>query len=456
MKLKSGTWLGVFAVLVLTVVLSQAEARDAAFLDPGMSGAGTGDDAIRVEPKGDIDTGESILNVARHTTLFFVNQTSQPVQVEKVDVNSDGNVKAEISSDDCSKQATIPAQSRCSVEVTVTPSTPGAWGVEVLLTHNGAGRIARSKLTGKTSGSSASTEKKDTGLALSTKDNSPVSFGDVEVGAKSVRSALMVNDSPDSISLYAIDVIEAENGLQKLDQGCAVDMELKPGESCPVTLVWTPQNAGQVSTDLIIRHSGRLGFVVIPIRGNAKGAVVQGGGKEGGKNTDKVVFNDGGKANMPPPPSAQDLEKNSGAKIPAMSASALGIPSTSTPVSGGSLRLIGTVGTRAVLLQPDGTTLVVSVGETFDVGDHRAKLVTLSAKTAAIMIDGHKKELILGAAPELTSKIAPKNSGDNTLAADGGGSGSTLGAPLGPTPPASLPAITPLVPAMPATTGGAK
>ena len=54
----------------------------------------------------------------------------------------------------------------------------------------------------------------------------------------------MVNDSPTPITLYSIDVIEAANGLQRLDQGCAVDMELEPGESCPVTLLWSPSENG--------------------------------------------------------------------------------------------------------------------------------------------------------------------------------------------------------------------
>src|SRR6202012_1782228 len=106
------------------------------------------------------------------------------------------------------------------------------------------------------------------------KEVKPVDFGDVGVGdGKVVRSTLMVNNSPEPITLYAIDVIEADNGLQKLDQGCAVDMELASGASCPVTLLWTPKTNGPVSTDLIIRHSGKMGFAVIPVRGVAKGGL---------------------------------------------------------------------------------------------------------------------------------------------------------------------------------------
>ena len=276
MNLKSadifGSWVSQ-ALSSLSSATSGAWARDAAFIDPGLSAAGANDGAIKVEPKDTIDVGETVLNVAKRTTLFFVNQTNQPVMVEKFAVNGDGNVTTEVTADDCSKQTSIGPLSRCSVEISVTPTSAGPWGVDALMTHNGAGRIAQAKLTGKTTGSTAANEKKETGLALSTKEVSPVNFGDVEVGSgKAVRSALMVNDSTEPITILSIDVIEADNGLQRLEQGCAVDMELKPGESCPVTLVWTPNDPGQISTDLIIRHSGRLGFAVIPIRGNAKGA----------------------------------------------------------------------------------------------------------------------------------------------------------------------------------------
>jgi len=426
--------IGSVMLLAATICfVDAAVARDAAFLDPGSSNTGAGSEAIKVEPKNEIDTGESILSVARRTSVFYVNQTNQPIQVEKVTVNGDGNVTAEITNDDCSKQGAIPPQSRCSVEISVTPSTPGNWSVDALMTHNGAGRIARAKLTGKTSGATAKDDKKDTGLALSTKEASPVTFGEVDVGAKAVRSALMVNDSAEPITLYAIDVIEAENGLQRLDQGCAVDMELKPGESCPVTLVWTPNTAGQISTDLIIRHSGRLGFAVIPIRGNSKGAAfVATSGKEGGKGDSKMIVEGNGKNALPPPPSAQDLEKATAGKIPAVSSDILG-HTASTPIATGALRLIGMVGSRALLLKTDGTTAVVSPGEEFENGDQKAKLISLKDRTAIVVIGGKKKELVLAAAPELTSR-AQNNSPGNAVGNDvGGGAASssftpTLGA----------------------------
>lgn len=390
-----------------------AFARDAAFVTPGATSTATAsatEGAVRVEPKNEIDLGETILNVARRTTLFFVNQSGAQIQIEKISLNNDGNVSAEITADDCSKQGTLAPTVRCSVEISVTPNTPGAWSVEALMTHNGSGRIARAKLTGKTTGSTSS-EKKDSGLSLSAKDTKPVEFGAVEIGrGKIVRSALMVNDSPDPITLYSIDVIEADNGLQTLNQGCAVDMELKPGESCPVTLVWTPSNEGLISTDLIIRHSGRLGFAVIPIRGAAKGEKES---ASSGKGTGSARSGESGNSSAPlyPPLGARDVEN---ALSAAISNGELGQAATLSsaavkPTSGASLRLIGTIGHRAIILKPDNSTAVIEMGAKFDTGHGTATLMTVTAKSADISFDGKRLTLPLEPAPELIANAPSVN-----------------------------------------------
>ena len=382
---------------------ARAAGRDAAFMDPNLSAGGgrnATSDAVTVEPKSDIDTGESVINIARRVTLFFVNQTSVPVDVASVVTSSDGNVKSEIVADDCTKLGKIDPSSRCSVTVEVTSSSPGPWTAEVQMTHSGAGRIARAKLSGKTSGQTG--EKKDNGLSLSTKDIKPVDFGEVSAdGGMAVRSALMLNDSPEPITVLSIDVIAAENGLERLEQGCVPDEELRPGESCPVTMVWKPKGRGQISTDLIIRHTGRTGFTVIPLRGNAKGEDVGKGGK---------VAETSGKASVKATsPLAEEIEKIA-SKLPPLPADLLpsGIAET-PPVKNdegdASFHLIGTVGNRAVLLKPDGTTAVVDIGEDIVYGNGLiAKVTNVMPKGAEIFIAGKKKQLVLEASAALTAK----------------------------------------------------
>jgi hypothetical protein len=422
------------AVVAGCILSGDGFARDAAFMEPGGGGLSATDDVIKVEPKSEIDIGESSIGVAKRVDLFFANHSTQPVKVEKVVVNADSNVVGEIASNDCAKQGVIASGSRCNVGISVTPSSSGQWGAEVLMTHDGAGRISRAKLTGKTAGT-ASGDKKEMGLALNTKEINPVVFGDVEIGGgKVVRSALMVNDSGESITIYAIDVIEASNGLARLDQGCVVDMELKPGESCPVTLVWTPNNPGQVSTDLIIRHSGRLGFAVVPIRGMAKGtAIASSSERSGGLSGDKSTNA------LPAPPSAQDIAKAVADKIAPISSSALSLvagessadKAAAEPV--GKLSLIGTVGSRAVLLKPDGKTVIASAGDDIDMGKYTARLLALTPRSADVMVDGKKVTLALQASQDLIAKAAStvKDKPKDSVAVSGNTGGSEPVAPVG-------------------------
>ena len=410
--------LGIIAALLVLInltPLANAYARDAAFINPGAANMGAGDEAIKVDPKAEIDIGETPINVAKHTSVFFVNQTNIAVKIEKVVVNGDSNVTAEISANDCSKQGAIAPQSRCSVEVSATPTGTGAWTLDLQMTHDGAGRIARAHITGKTSGGGSA--DKSTGLSVSSKETKPVDFGSVDIGTgKNVRSTLMVNDSPEPITIYSIDVIEADNGLQRLDQGCAVDMELAPGASCPVTLLWVPQANGPISTDLIIRHSGKLGFAVIPVRGTAKGGenVASGKPSEGREGKDVV----------PLPPSAKDLEKEMAGRVTPLTDIALGdhMPGGRSGSDGGA-HLIGTIGDRALFLKPDGTTEVVSTGGVVAFGERIAKLIAVGPRSADVTIEGKKKTYLLEAVSSLVNKASEQSKQDADAQKSGSGPG---------------------------------
>lgn len=435
-----GSWKPIVAILVVLLGLGvPALARDVAFVEPGSAaGTVTADDAFKIEPKSDIDIGDSIINIVRRQSLFFINQTPGPIKIEKITLSSDSTVNAAITNDDCSKEGILAPMNRCSIELSITPSGPGSWGIELLMTHNGPGRITRAKISGKTAGSDSG-DKKEHGLFLSSKDTKQVEFGEVTVGdGKIVRSALMVNDSSSPITIYSIDVVEADKSLQRLDTGCAADLELKPGESCPVTLVWQPTDKGVVSTDLIIRHSGQLGFAVIPVRGTAKGPAKENGddgrnGKDNDSPRDKNTGrNDAGGIPVPPTPNqvAKEVQKAIGGG-PAANISGAGGGDDAKSAATGHFHLIGTVGSRAVLLKPDGTTAVVQAGDVIDADEGQAKVLNLGASTATLMIGDKKKELKLEAVKELKDRAAASRKDDNS---NGGGPGGASGVSVGGPP----------------------
>jgi len=410
-------------VLLIGAVLAgsarEAQAsRDAAFMSPGSGTArqGKSEEAVVVEPKSDIELGETSINMGRRATFFFVNTTGSVVDIENVTANGDSNVHAEIVADDCSKEGKISASSRCSVTIEVTPSGSGSWTTELLMTHKAAGRIARARVRGKTTG--ASQEKHDAGLSLNTKDFKAVDFGEVELDSgKAVRTALMVNDSAEVITILSVEIIAPENGLERIEQGCAPDMDLKAGESCPITIIWRPETRANVSTDLIIRHSGRLGFAVIPIRGTAKENTTKDGGGKDSNSRSSLSVPTSGSNKIPMSPTADELEKMiQNGKMPQISADALPsgnmrgeprLPKADATSALDDIHLIGTVGNRAVIYKPDGTTAIVAIGEELSVdGGATIKILNVGAKDADVFYAGKKRNLKLEVVSALTEKAS--------------------------------------------------
>ncbi|NCC02721.1 MAG: hypothetical protein EOM37_01540 [Proteobacteria bacterium] len=393
-------------------------ARDAAFVSPSAgSASGASPDSLKVEPKNEVDVGETPVNLGRRATFFFINQTGQVINIEKISANGDSNVKAEIVGDDCSRTKAIPIASRCSVTVEATPTGSGSWSAELLVTHDAPDRIARVRIIGKTGGNQK--ERRDLGLSLSTKDIKPIDFGEVEVGTdKAVRTALMVNDSNENISILSVEVIAPENGLERLDQGCLPDMDLKVGESCPVTLMWQPEARGMISTDLIIRHTGQLGFAVIPIRGKAKELVADpslAGTASGGAGK-------GAPVKMPDlnaPPTLDDIQREMQGNLSPLSIAGEQAEMVqrrktkpSEDASLGSYQLIGTVGNRAIIIKPDGSTEIVSLGQDIPEEGGTVKVLNIAPNEATIMRKGKKQTLRLQPSNLMTNRALQQRSGD--------------------------------------------
>lgn len=71
------------------------------------------------------------------------------VTLAELTATGDGNVKVEIENSDCAVQSKVAGFSRCTVALAITPTSAGAWSVEILVKHDGLGRIARALVTGR-------------------------------------------------------------------------------------------------------------------------------------------------------------------------------------------------------------------------------------------------------------------------------------------------------------------
>ncbi|MEJ0062476.1 MAG: hypothetical protein WDO70_04575 [Alphaproteobacteria bacterium] len=377
---------------VMAIVLGQSggrayAARDASFIEPGaLTTKGNVAEAIVADPKL-YDAGETMIGIARRITMFFVNTNSGTVTIGEISAAGDGNVTVQILDNDCKRNGKLVGFSRCTVVLSITPTSVGPWSVETLVEHDGSGRLARGIVTGKAQIDPRALRSAE-GLNLTSKEVKAVDFNDVSAdGEGAVRTALMVNDSPENITLLSIEVIAAGRGLERLDQGCAVNQMLKPDESCPITLRWQPQDKGAISTDLIVRHTGKAGFTVIPVRGRSQGGTkVESAAKE-----TRITPSTG----TPAPPTAAEIEHLAG-KLPAVAAIDLGSDRVKSPAKSDSeIYFIGAVGDRAIF-QRDGITKVLAIDSETELSGAHVRLIEISGKVATVEVDGRRKYLKLG------------------------------------------------------------
>lgn len=398
-----------FALVVLPSSL-WAQARVASFTNPATAarassgeGGKTGQVPTSVVADPDtIDAGETLVNVSRRLTVFFYNGYRSPVQIGDVAISSDGNVRSKIVANDCATLKVLPVADRCSIAVEVVPNSPGPWTVELLVNHNGQGRIARAELMGTTLGK---TGEKTEGLAISKKIAPPLDFGSVLAGEEhSTRTMLIENDSNNQLVISKIDLISQQgDGLKLRESGCKEGDQLKPGESCPITVMWEPSQKENLATDLIVRHNGDLGFVVVPIRGAAK--VVEAEKDKDGKSTDDGVRSRNSapsvvtSSQVIAPTSVLPALNQLAQSLPQIQSEALDKKGSALPAKPAlppgatvELNLIGTVGGRAILGGASAQTAIVGLGETVPFEGNNIELLQLESNRAVVNVNGVRRE----------------------------------------------------------------
>lgn len=381
------TLLATLLISMLLLGSAVAAGRDAAFVEPGKGTAANKDtptEIIYATPT-DLDVGETIAGVAKRVTLFFNNSGPKAANITQMTVSADGNVLAELIDNDCQTVGNIPAGERCSVGVQITPNSPGPWTAEVVVVHDGPGRVTRAAVLGSTAGEVGNSGQQPGLSLLGSEKAQVVDFGEVEIGSSAVRSMLLVNDSPNPLTIKELDLVSPGRGLQLLKEGCHIGAEIPAGDSCPITVKWEPLGRGDVSTDLIIEHTGPVGYAVLPVRGKVTGSAGIGAGISS-TSSSKFDNPETAAANLPVPPT--------GAKaVPSISAAAL-----FAKAAGGAdakLTLRGVVGQRALLADASGSVVVGSVGQIIISEGVEHKILSVEKDRVIISADGRRAELTM-------------------------------------------------------------
>lgn len=233
----------------------------------------------------EIDFGSMSSSRPLVKSVILRNVTSNPINVEKVNVEASAQSGYSLSTD-CKK---LEAGQACMATVTWSPLTPGQSDGVLVVSHDGPTRVASVNLKGDYQPKAV--KKADMfpdavpgeGLLVSSQEE--INFETITNEASMTVSLVNVGDQ--DMQIKDISIGSADKGLTISNTGCKANTVLKPIEACPLTINWSPVRPGEILEDVRITHDGARGVLVIPIRGTSsmavnkdtKAVVVQGHGE---------------------------------------------------------------------------------------------------------------------------------------------------------------------------------
>ena len=362
---------------------------------------------VVIESPVELDAGVTSASHIKHVTIPFSNHGNVAVPVDKIAITAQNHVSYAIVHDTCSRQ-TLRMATECSVDLDIVPHTNGEWSLDVALLPFASGPAAHTHIISqhrpgagepvKPLVAHLDVQQQDDGKGLRLQNMSMIDFGETYVGGgKLVRSALVINDGQMPAVLQSIEVVAADIGFTHVDHGCVVGMRLNSGESCPVVLVWAPQKATQLSTDLIIRYSTHPGFMVVSVRGMAHQETVASETSPSPNQLLPVIRSKSAATGTTPHTSPLSARKDHSLVVitPDIKKIISILPDTAVgriprrhaveEISG--IQLIGIVGKRAILRKSSQITVVVSAGDPVDLGKKSARIMDVHPQSVDILFE---------------------------------------------------------------------
>lgn len=253
-----------FVLFALTTAAGQVFAQTA-FDDPmASSGSSTGS-LVAVEP--DLDLGSLTLGSTSQAIVRFRNDATQAVTFGEINLYPSSNISTTVSLDQC-KTAPLQFGGECAIVLSVKALKSGPFQAEILIQHSGRSKLITASVKG-----SVEASDKDTDQALGEIQAIPASldFGDITNSSPSLRSVELRNITSDPLTIGSITFDSPQRTGFEVKGDCK---ELLPGQSCLVSLIWSPKQEGPASGFLVINHSGTSKVSSVEVKGNYKPAAV--------------------------------------------------------------------------------------------------------------------------------------------------------------------------------------
>lgn len=206
--------------------------------------------------------GQVTVGSTAYIVTLFRNNGTSPVNVTGINLYPSSSISAGVTLNKCT-EAPLPAAGECAVTVAVTGLQLGAYRVEILLDHDGKTRLATASITGTVD---ASVSREDETIKNDI-DATPekLDFGSSAGGIPLVRSLVLRNRTSFEVDLKSISLeTPAQSGF---DFKPECPEKMKPGETCNVTVSWTPFTKGLSQGVMVIQHSAKSTMTQVEIQG---------------------------------------------------------------------------------------------------------------------------------------------------------------------------------------------
>lgn len=244
---------------VLPVPYISAQAQSA-FDDPGVTKKGTtGGDLTAVSDA--VDAGAVTLGASSQVVVLFRNDDTKPLKMGEISLYPSSNVSASVAQNQCNAEALAP-QAVCAIAFVVKGLQIGKFRIEILARHDGRARLLTTSISGNVDSAGDEAGGRNNDLEILPAE---VDFATLDASRSQIKSIMFRNITSQPIDIDSISVESGNKAEYSLDD--ANCKKLNSGGACVISLTWTPQQTGQSTASIVIRHSGPTGMASVPVKG---------------------------------------------------------------------------------------------------------------------------------------------------------------------------------------------
>lgn len=246
------------SVLLLGALTAPAMAQTA-FDDPLTSSAGSGGALVAVEPS--VAIGAIALGSTAQAIVRFRNDAGQPISFSEINIYPSSNVSASIALNQCAA-APLPFGGECAIVLAVKALKAGEFQSQLLIQHSGRAKLITATVTGTV----AAGDKEDGDQDANEIQATPASldFGSIETSRPVLKTIQLRNTTSEALTINSVSFDSPQKSGFEVRSACK---ELAAGQSCLVSVVWSPLVPGPTSGFLVIDHTGTSKLTNLAVEG---------------------------------------------------------------------------------------------------------------------------------------------------------------------------------------------